>query len=72
MLIKKQLGVLSLLSVFCLLVVACFGVSMLAYQQSYQSFYQISADGTHGKLTPAQQKEYTAEMNAIYLRDQFI
>ncbi len=68
----KQFRVLSLLSIFCLLMVACFGVSMLAYQQSYQSFYQINVDGTQGKLTPAQQKEYTAEMNAIYLRDQFI
>ncbi len=68
----KQFRVLSFLTIFCLLMVACFGVSMLAYQQSYQSFSQVAANNTHGKLTPAQQKEYVAELNSIYLRNQFI
>lgn len=68
----KQFRVLSLLTIFCLLAVGCFGISMLAYQQSYQSFSQMGMSNNHGKLTPAEQKEYTAELNAIYLRNQFI
>ncbi len=71
----KQFRVLSLLTLFCLLVVGCFGVSMLAYQQNYQNFSEVAfnnAHDSHAKLTPSQQKEYVAELNAIYLRNQFI
>ncbi len=76
----KQFRVLSLLSIFCLLMVGCFGVSMLAYQQSYQTFSQVAFNqvgsnqghSTIAKLTPTEQKEYVAELNSIYLRNQFI
>jgi len=70
----KQFRVLSLLTLFCLLVVGCFGISMLAYQQSYQTFSQVASNSSNSqeKLTPSQQKEYVAELNSIYLRNQFI
>lgn len=72
----KQFRVLSLLTLFCLLIVGSFGISMMAYQQSYQNFSQIASNGlpngSQEKLSPSQQKEYVAELNAIYLRNQFI
>ena len=67
----KQFRVLSLLTIFSLLAVGCFGISMLVYQQAYPNAYGANASAQRNS-TPDQQREYTAQMNAIYLRNQFI
>jgi len=68
----KQFRVLSLLTIFCLLSVGCFAISMMGYQENYSHFNQANATGEQSKLTPAEQREYTTQMNLIYLKNQLI
>lgn len=69
----KQIRLLTVVSIFSLLAIACLGLSMLAYKQSY-SVYQntLLPPQQSAQMTPKQKRQYLAELNAIYLRNQFM
>lgn len=69
----KQIRMLTVVSIFTLLAIACLGLSMLAYKQSYtvyQNNFAPTPQSAH--MTKAQKEKYMAELNAIYLRNQFM
>lgn len=67
----KQLKTISIVSLFLLLSIGCLGLSMLAYQESSIELKQTAMTAP-AKMTKAQKAEYQAELNALYLRNQFI
>ncbi len=66
----KQLRMLTVVSIFTLLALACLGLSMLAYNQTYTLNQALPQQSAH--MTKAEKKQYMAELNAIYLRNQFM